>query len=136
MLLFLVLPSETSAFAGFVYNYDESGEVLYNSNGLKLVLKDLRDATLGKELFIYAHNTSSANLIIQSRDESVNDFMVSSVYSCEVCPNKYALEGILFLKSSLEENNITTIEKIEFKLKILNANYTTLDETDTITVNF
>ena len=130
---------KTSLADGFNYTYDDSGEPLYEGNGIKVVSKGLagEDGYLGKDLLLYIENTSDQTITVQLRDVSVNGFMVNPIMSQTVLPGKYAVTEATFMDSDLEDNNITTITDIE--LSILIYNYNTFDDivqTDPIKLTF
>ena len=68
---------------------------------------------------LYIENNSEDGITIQSRNVSVNGFMVEPAFSCEVSPGKKAFEGIHFL--NLDDNGISQIDTAQFYLTIFNT---------------
>ena len=68
---------ETSAADGFEYLYDDSGDLVYNENGVEIVVKGLSEdgSWLGPSIVVYIKNTGDKNVTVQARDVSINDFM-------------------------------------------------------------
>ena len=111
---------ETSAAATHVQEYDDSGDVIYDENGIKIVAKGIssKDSIFGPGLILYVENNSDKNFTMQARDTSVNGFMIDTIMSKDVIAGKKAIAGLTFLSSSLEENGITDITDLEFSLHI------------------
>lgn len=128
---------KTSAAEGFDYTYDESGTLAYEGNGIKIIVKGLKDSMLGPEILVYVHNTSSEKITVQTRDVSINSYMVSDLFSCGVCPGKHAVDTITFLSSELEENSIEKIDEVELSFHLFDSDsWKTIEDTDTITIKF
>lgn len=129
----------TSAAEGFAYAYDDSGTVLYEENGVKIVSKGIseNDSLMGPSLLLYVENTTDAYITVQTRDVSVNGFMVTPLYSQEVTPGRHALSGVTFMSSELEENSITDITDVELSFHIFDTNsWDTVADTEAIPVTF
>ena len=75
--------------------------------------------------------------MVQSRDTSVNGYMITDIFSCDVAPGKHAIDDITFLSSSLEENGIDKIESVELSFVISDANsFKSLYKTGKINITF
>ena len=63
---------ETSAAATYTETIDDSGEVFYDSDGIKIVGKGLSsdDSIFGPGLIIYIENNSDTDRTVQVRDSS------------------------------------------------------------------
>lgn len=129
----------TSIADSFVYTYDDTGNLAYVGNGVKIVIKGLSEDTsiFGPSIVVYVENTSDKDVTVQARDVSINGFMVEPVYSCDVKAGKRAIDTITFLASELEENGITDIVDIELSFHIFDMNdWETIINTDTINISF
>ena len=106
----------TSADESFAQSYDDSGFVALDQNDFKIVVKKLEseDSFWGADIYLYIENNSDKNAIIQLRDTSINGFMVDPIFSCEILAGKKAFDAITFFESDLEDNNIESINDIEF----------------------
>lgn len=103
---------ETSAAATYEYGYDDSGDVIYNKDGLTFIVKGMeRD-----EILILAKNETASTYTFSLRDTSINGFMVDDYFSCEVPAGKRGMGKISFSSTALEENEITDIEHVQFYL--------------------
>lgn len=130
---------KTSAADGFSYEYDDSGELLYEGNGIRIITKGLAsDASfLGSGLLLYIENNSDQPITVQSRDLSVNGFMVDGMLSEDVMPGKKANTELTLPDYELEENGITAVSDLEFSFHIFNANsWDAITDTDKISLTF
>lgn len=67
-------------------------------------------------------------------DMSVNGFMLSPFFSTTVYDGKKAINDITVFSSDLEENGIETIEEVELKFNIYDADsYSTISDSEPIT---
>lgn len=130
---------KTSAADGFVYNYDDSGEVAYEGNGVKVVVKGLSEdaSLLGTSVIVYIENTSNENVTVQAREASVNGFMIDPIFSCDVVAGKHAMDTITFMSSDLEENSITAVEEIELSFHIFGTDdWDTIVDTEPVKISY
>ena len=129
---------KTSAAETYEYVYDESGEVIYEGNDIKLVAKGLMDSSdWGPQILIYAVNNGTQPVTVSAEDVSVNDFMVSAYFVATMLPGKHVIDTMTFLDSSLEDNDIEKIESAEMSFCIYNADtWDTIANTDPVTLYF
>ena len=134
-----VIHIDTSCAGSYVQSYDDSGEVIYDNNGIRIVAKGiLEDSSyMGPSLIVYIENNTEDAITIQSRDVSINGFMVDPIFSCEIMPGKKAIDDITFMNSDIEENQIESIDEVEISFHIFKTDgWDTIQDTDPITVNF
>lgn len=132
-----VIQIKTSIADSFEYFYDDSGDIAYEENGIKIVIKGLAEdeSIFGPSIVVYIENTSDQDITVQSRDASINGFMVDSIFSCDVAAGKRAIDTITFLESDLEENEITAINDVELAFHIFDmTDWDTIADTDTIQI--
>ncbi|MCR5094731.1 MAG: hypothetical protein K6B72_12250 [Lachnospiraceae bacterium] len=130
---------ETSAAAGYSYSYDDSGDLVYEGNGVKIVVKGLSEdnSIFGPGIILYLENTGDQGLTIQARDVSINGFMINPMFSCDLPANKHAVDAITFMKSDLESNNIDKITDVELSFHIFDKqSWDTVVDTDTVMIHF
>lgn len=124
---------QTSAFDSMDSTPNDAGQELYNADGIRIVGKYVDENSFwGAAVLLYIENNSGENRIIQCDDMSINGFMVTPYFSSTVYDGKKAIDEITLMSSELEENNITSVDEIELKFKIIDENYTSRAETDTI----
>lgn len=128
----------TSATGNYEQSYDNSGDVLFENNGVKIVSKGYSDdSVFGPELSLYIENNSGKAIVIQPRDTSVNGFMIDGMMSADILNGKVTLDEVSFLNTDFESNGITDVETIEISFVILDAEtFDTVEETGPITISF
>ena len=134
-----IISLDTSAAGSYTQNYDDSGEVFYDKDGIKIIGKGLssNDSFFGPGLIVYIENNSSKNFTVQVRDTSVNGFMIDTSMSEDVIVGKKAITAVTFFSSSLDENGITDITSIETSFHVFDMeSWDTIVDTDPITINF
>ena len=134
-----VITLTTSADPAYEQPLHTDGFVAYEDGGIKIVIQKLNsaDSFWGSDVYVYAENNTASNITIQSKDVSINGFMVEPLFSCDIAAGKKAYDAITFLESDLEKNSITNITELEIKFYIFNSDsWDTIHETQTITVTF
>lgn len=128
----------TSA-AGLEQPVDDSGDVLYDSNGIKVVCKGLKqDIIWDGTIVFYMENNSGKPITVCAENVSVNGFMEDAGLWSDLRDGTRIIDGMSLLDlSDLELESIDEVKNIEFNLRIINSE--TWDEivtTDVITLNF
>lgn len=129
----------TSIAESFEYIYDDSGNIAYEGNGVKIVIKGLAEdeSLFGPSIVTYIENTGDKDITVQTRDVSVNGFMVDATFSCDVTTGKRAVDTITFMESSLEENGITSIDDVELSFHVFDSNsWETVVDTELVQISF
>lgn len=125
---------QTSLFDSMDTAVNDDGHELYNKNGIRIVGKYVDENSFwGASVLLYIENKTKQNITVSYDDLSVNGFMVTSLLASTVYQGKYIIDDIDILSDSLEENGITSIDYIEMKFEIYNADtYKTIATTDVI----
>ena len=134
-----VITLTTSADPSYEQVFNTKGFVAYEDGGIKIIVQKLNsaDSFWGSDVYIYAENNTSSNITIQSRDVSVNGFMVDPIFSCDIAAGKKAYDTITFFESDLEENGIQDITELELKFHIFSSDsWDTIHDTNAIIVTF
>ncbi len=110
----------TQGSDSYTQQIDRDGFTAFDQDDVKVIVKQLddTDSFWGADLYLLVENNRDQNITIQLSDTSINGYMVDPIFSCDVLVGKIAFDEITFLESDLEENEIETIEELEFKLKI------------------
>lgn len=99
--------------------------VVVDQNNIKFIVTSLpyEDGFWGQRINIYLENNTDKLLMYSLDNVSINGYMVdgSVLFSTEVAPHKKENTSITIFTSALEENKITTINEIEFFLRIYNS---------------
>ena len=134
-----VITIKTSAAEGYTQTYDDSGEVIAEVNGIKIVSKGLseKDSFWGPGLIVYIENNSDQDITVQARDVSINGFMVDPSMSEDVVAGKRAITAVQFFDTDLEDNGIETISDLELYFTIFNQeSWDEIANTDIINLSF
>lgn len=128
---------KTSGYDNMDTTPDDAGSELYNEGGIRVVGKKVDENSFwGAAILLYIENNTDKNITITSENLSVNGYMISSVMSADVYAGKKSFDDITLLSSALEENNITSVDKVEFTLHIYNSDtYDTIADTSVITIS-
>ncbi len=134
-----VITIETSIASTYTQAVDDSGEVLVEEGGVKIVGKGLSadDSFWGPGVILYIENNSEKDVTVQVRDVSVNGFMVDSSMSTDVVAGKKAMSAVQFFSTDLEENAITDITDVELYFHIFDLeSWDTIFDSDVIAISF
>ncbi len=113
----------------------DDGVVAYDENGIKIVpYKFIREGSGAPALMVYIENNTEKCITVQARNESVNGFMVDSMFSAEIASGKCIIDDLRFLKSSFEDNEIEKVETIELYFHVFDSE-TWKERFDTETVS-
>lgn len=95
--------------------------VLYDTNGIKITYKGLDNHDFwGSKIKLLIENNTDRSYTIQVRDFSANGFMIRGLISADVAAGKKINDGITIKSYDFEENNISSIENVEFTFHIFN----------------
>ena len=128
----------TSA-TGYTQSVDDSGDVLYNENGYKVVCKGLKqDIIWDGTVVFYMENNSNKAVSIYAENVSVNGFMQEVGLWSDLRPSTKMIDGMSMIDlSDLEITNIDEIKTIEFNLRIVDAEtWEDIVTTDAMTLDF
>lgn len=114
---------------------NDEGVELYNEGGIRIVGKTVDENSFwGTAILLYCENNSGKNVGISAEDVSVNGFMMNALFSETVYDGKKLIDDITIFSSDLEENGIETVENVELKFHIYDADsYSTIADSEPIT---
>ncbi len=130
---------KTSISDTYTYTYDDRGKVAYNADGIKVIIKGLAEdsSILGPSIVVYIENNTSGAFTVQTRDVSVNGFMIDGIFSCDVMPGKKAVDSITFMDFDIEENGITNIENVELSFHVFHTEtWNSIVDTNVVKITF
>lgn len=130
---------KTAAAASYDYTFDDSGDLLYSGDEIKIVAKGFSEdqSLFGPSIVVYIENNSGKDITVQTRNVSINGFMAEPIFSSDVLTGKRAVDAITFLSSDLEENEITGFDEVQLSFHIFeSAGWNTIVDTDIITMAF
>ena len=129
----------TTSAAPYDQPVDDSGDVLYDSDGIRIICKGLKqDIIWDGTVVFYMENNSGKEISIYAENVSVNGFMQDVGLWSDLRPSTKIIDGMSMIDlSDLEIENIDQIENIEFNLRIVDANtWEDIVTTDVLTLNF
>lgn len=126
---------ETAEFANMDTTPNDEGQELYNVNGVRIVGKTVDENSFwGTAILLYIENTSGQNVGINVDNMSINGYMMTPLFSTTVYDGKKSIDDITIMSSDLEANGITSVDQVELKFHIYNAeSYDTIADSDAIT---
>lgn len=80
------------------------------------------DEILGYTVNLYFLNKTDKDVMFSVDEASVNGFMADPFYATTVIAGKCAFGSMYWSNSTLEDNGITTVEEIEFKMRAYDSN--------------
>lgn len=128
----------TSA-AGLEQPIDDSGDILYDTNDIKIVCKGLKqDIIWDGTIVFYIENNCGQPITVYAENVSVNGFMQLSGMWSDLRDGTMLVDGMSLLDlDDLEVDSIDDIENIEFNLRIINSDtWDEIDTTDVISLDF
>ena len=124
----------TSAFDTMDTAPDDSGKELYSEGGIRIVGKYVDENSFwGAGILLYIENNSGRNVTVSCDNFSVNGFMLTPIFSCDIYNGKMAIDDITLLSSEMKENDIEKIEEVDLSFHIYDSDsYETIKNTDPI----
>lgn len=117
---------------------DDSGEVIYDQDGLKLVSKGIVDETgTGKCWKVYISNQTTQDISVETTNIILNDVTLDVLFSVNVPQGTSAVGTMTIFQEDLDKYMIETIDSMEMSLQILNPDdYTPIQSIDDIQLFF
>lgn len=129
----------TTAPASFQQTFTVSGTEVFNADGVRFVVLGLdeSDPTWGSNIRVYAENNSTRSITVQLTDVSVNGYMIDPYFYSAILPGKVAFDRITFFQTDLDDNNITSIDSLEFRVHVFDSDsWDTIADSDPIPLTF
>lgn len=128
----------TSAADSFVQPVDDSGDLVYDDNGIRIICKGLKENVIwdGAVVFLI-ENTSKEYVTVHAENLSVNGYMVSETLWSDLRPDTRSIEAMYLL--TLDEiglDSVDEVEDIEFSLRIIDDDWNEIDTTDALRLEF
>ncbi len=134
-----LLSVHTSAYGTFTQPVDDSGDLVYDKNGVRVVCKGLQqDLIWDGTVVFYVENNSSQPVILQAENVSVNGYMVDVGLWSELRAGTRIVDGMYILDlDGIDLDGIDGVEEIEFTLRLSDGDsWGEIDTTDAITLTF
>lgn len=126
----------TSAGADYEQIIDDSGDVLFESDGVTVIYKGMGEDMLGKTVNLLVKNETGKDITVEAEDVSVNDFTITSWMYDKIYSDTVRYCTVDIGTSQLEENEIEEIEKVCFSISVTDPEtYDTIAESDEIEIS-
>lgn len=112
----------TTAADGYTQEYDESGQQVYDKDGVRIILKGLDDSRVfadGEALKVYMVNDTDKAVAVQAERLTVNGYEFTSVMNSDILPGKRAVDILTIFDMDMEEYGIEKIDSVELSFKLL-----------------
>ena len=97
--------------------------VLVDDEELKVfIIESYEDNIWGYNILLYIENNTDQELMFTWEDVSINGYSIDPYWATTLKPGIKEVTSVTFFESDLEDNDITVINQIEFKLKIYDYN--------------
>lgn len=107
----------------FVREAQASDNVIIDNEYVTVVVTGYNDDNIwGYTVNMFLINKTDTDVMFSIDEASVNGYMADPFYATTVSANKCKFSSVSWSNSTLEENDITDIEEIEFKFRIYNKN--------------
>ena len=128
----------TSAAEGFTQPVDDSGDVLYDANGIRVICKGLKeDAVWDGCIVFFIENNNGKAVSVYSDNMSVNGFMVDDSLWCDLRANTRCIDAMYLLSlDDIGVESMDDVENVEFTLRIIDEKWNDIAVSDVITLNF
>ena len=128
----------TTAAEGYEQEYDESGQKVYDKDGVRIILKGLDDSRTyseGEALIVYMVNDTDTAVTVQAEELTVNGYEFTSVMNADILPGKRAVDILTIFDMDMEEYGIEKIDSVELSFKLLDeSTWEVIGETEMISV--
>ncbi len=105
----------------FVREDKDTDNVIIDNEYAKVVVTGYNpDGWLGYEVGVYYENKTENSIMFSVDEASINDIVMDPFYANSLDAGKCEFDTIDWYNSDLEENNISEVNKIEFKLQAYN----------------
>ncbi len=129
----------TSASGSFTQPVDDSGDLIYNDNDIRIVCKGLKqDIIWDGAIVFYMENNSSQPVTVYAENVSINGYMVDVSLWSDLRVNTKVIDGMVILNlEAVDIDSIDAIENVEFTFRVINSeNWNEIDTTDVIKLEF
>lgn len=102
----------------FVRETQANDNVIIDNDYVTVIVTGYEDdAIWGYTVNLFLLNKTDKDIMFSVDEASVNGYMADPFYATEVAAGKCAFSSMSWSDTTLEDNNITTVEEIEFKFR-------------------
>lgn len=119
---FHVYPYGEENAVSFTRTPQPTDQVLVDNENVTIIATGYeKDETMGYTVNLFLMNKTDVDMLVSIDDASVNGFMADPFYATSVAAGKSAFGHISWADSTLEENDISEVNDIEFTLSAYDA---------------
>lgn len=125
----------TDIAPGYQQGIDDSGEVLFEQEGITVVAQVISQELYGRTVRLLVKNETGKDILVEAEHISVNGYTLDAWLYEKVLADTVRFCALDLFAGGLEANGIEEIEQVSFTLKFLNAtNLETLLKSDVLEV--
>lgn len=130
------LSLETSVAQTHVQEIDDSGEVVFQQDGVTVIARVISEEFYGQSVQLLVKNETGRDIILEAENISVNGFTVDAWLYDTVCKDTVRFSELDLFSSGLQDNGIEAVEEVTFTLRVLDdTTYETLMKSGVLTVS-
>lgn len=110
--------------------------LIYDADGVRVYYLGYADEPLyGPQVKLYAENDKNIEVSVYAHDFSANGIMFAIGSDTRVPPGGMARDSIYIVDTNFETSGITSVEKVEFSLEVINAKEKYRNNSDVISID-
>lgn len=118
-----IYPYGEDKAAKFVRESQPGDNIIIDNDSVTVVVTGYEnDEIWGYTVNLFLLNKTDKDVMFSVDEASVNGFMIDPFYATTVTAGKCAFSSMYWSDSTLEDNNISAIEEIEFKMRAYDSN--------------
>lgn len=118
-----VYPYGEDKASDFVRESKETDNVIIDNDYVTVIVTDYeKDTIWGYTVNLFLLNKTDNDIMFSVDDASVNGYMADPFYATEVIAGKCAFSSMSWSNTTLESNDIATVEEIEFQFRAYDSN--------------
>lgn len=100
---------------------DESGDIIFESNGVTVIAKVISQEFYGNAVVLYVKNQTGKNITVEAENISVNGFTIEAWMYDTVYADTVRFCDLDLYASGMEENGIDEIENVTFTINVIDT---------------
>lgn len=118
-----VYPYGKDKATSFVRESQTTDNIIVDNDYVTVIVTGYEEDMLwGYAVNLFMINKTDKDVMFSVDEASINGYMADPFYAVEVLAGKCAFSSMNWFDSTLEDNNITAVEEIEFKLRVYDSN--------------
>jgi len=112
----------TTMSGEYAQKHEFPGAPIIESNGVTIMIGKKADseASLSKQIYIYIDNTLSEDIVVETKETSINGIEMDPMFFETVCAGKKSWACLSFRDSEIVENGIVNIDELIISFRVFN----------------